>query len=65
MLAIDGWGGLTEANEDANDLLMEIASRGPALGVHTELAAHGADVGLHLILARRGQNPDLVQIARP
>ncbi|MBO3734992.1 type VII secretion protein EccCa [Glycomyces niveus] len=39
LLAIDGWGGLTEANEDANDLLMEIASRGPALGVHTVLTA--------------------------
>lgn len=39
VLAIDGWGGLTEANEDANDLLMEIASRGPALGVHTVLTA--------------------------
>jgi DNA segregation ATPase FtsK/SpoIIIE, S-DNA-T family len=39
VLAIDGWGGLTEANEDANDLLMEIASRGPALGVHVVLTA--------------------------
>jgi S-DNA-T family DNA segregation ATPase FtsK/SpoIIIE len=39
LLAIDGWGGLTEAKEDANDLLMEIASRGPALGVHTVLTA--------------------------
>jgi S-DNA-T family DNA segregation ATPase FtsK/SpoIIIE len=39
VLAIDGWGGLTEANDEANDLLMEIASRGPALGVHTVLTA--------------------------
>jgi S-DNA-T family DNA segregation ATPase FtsK/SpoIIIE len=39
VLAIDGWGGLYEANDDANDLLMEIASRGPALGVHTVLTA--------------------------
>ncbi|WP_335987091.1 type VII secretion protein EccCa [Glycomyces sp. MUSA5-2] len=39
LLAVDGWGGLTEAKEDANDLLMEIASRGPALGVHTVLTA--------------------------
>jgi len=39
VLAIDGWGGLHEANEDANDVLMEIASRGPALGVHTVLTA--------------------------
>ncbi|MFG3342862.1 type VII secretion protein EccCa [Glycomyces sp. NPDC048151] len=39
VLAVDGWGGLTEANEDANDLLMEIASRGPALGVHAVLTA--------------------------
>lgn len=39
VLAIDGWGGLTEADDQANDLLMEIASRGPALGVHTVLTA--------------------------
>ncbi|MDA1358967.1 type VII secretion protein EccCa [Glycomyces luteolus] len=39
VLVIDGWGGLTEANEDANDLLTEIASRGPALGVHVVLTA--------------------------
>jgi S-DNA-T family DNA segregation ATPase FtsK/SpoIIIE len=39
VLIIDGWGGLTEANDEANDLLMEIASRGPALGAHTVLTA--------------------------
>ncbi|GAB3996554.1 type VII secretion protein EccC [Glycomyces albus] len=39
LLAIDGWGALTEADDNASDLLLEIAGRGPALGVHTVLTA--------------------------
>jgi S-DNA-T family DNA segregation ATPase FtsK/SpoIIIE len=39
VLVIDGWGALTEANEEAVDVITEIAARGPALGVHTVLTA--------------------------
>ncbi|RRS00501.1 type VII secretion protein EccCa [Glycomyces terrestris] len=56
LLAIDGWGGLTEAKEDANDLLMEIASRGPALGVHTVLTAvNSAQIRARLAAAISGR----------
>ncbi|WP_163512836.1 type VII secretion protein EccCa [Fodinicola acaciae] len=34
-LVIDGWGPLREADNDIEDVLVEIAQRGPALGVHT------------------------------
>ncbi|THV40143.1 type VII secretion protein EccCa [Glycomyces buryatensis] len=39
VLLIDGWGALYEANDDANEILSEIAGRGPALGVHVVLTA--------------------------
>jgi S-DNA-T family DNA segregation ATPase FtsK/SpoIIIE len=34
-LVIDGWGPLREADPDIEDLIVEIAQRGPTLGVHT------------------------------
>ncbi|WP_279580201.1 type VII secretion protein EccCb [Fodinicola feengrottensis] len=34
-LIIDGWGPLREADTDIEDLIVEIAQRGPTLGVHT------------------------------
>ncbi len=34
-LLIDGWASVREAFDDADDALMDIASRGPSLGVHT------------------------------
>ncbi|MCC3761600.1 type VII secretion protein EccCa [Glycomyces sp. TRM65418] len=39
VLAIDGWGALTEADDEAGDIVGEIAARGPALGVHVVLTA--------------------------
>ncbi|GAB3463622.1 type VII secretion protein EccC [Streptomonospora sediminis] len=34
-LLIDGWAGVRDAVEDADDILIDIVSRGPSLGVHT------------------------------
>ncbi|WP_239648869.1 type VII secretion protein EccCa [Nocardiopsis chromatogenes] len=34
-LLIDGWASVRETFDDADDMLMDIATRGPALGVHT------------------------------
>ncbi|MFC4868313.1 type VII secretion protein EccCa [Streptomonospora arabica] len=34
-LLIDGWAGVREAVEDADDILTDVVSRGPSLGVHT------------------------------
>ncbi|MBE1458133.1 S-DNA-T family DNA segregation ATPase FtsK/SpoIIIE [Nocardiopsis terrae] len=38
-LLIDGWAGVREALPDVDDVLNDIVSRGPALGVHTVLTA--------------------------
>ena len=38
-LLIDGWAGVREALQDVDDVLNDIVSRGPALGVHTVLTA--------------------------
>ncbi|MDT0302504.1 type VII secretion protein EccCa [Streptomonospora wellingtoniae] len=34
-LLVDGWAGVREAVEDADDILTDVVSRGPSLGVHT------------------------------
>ncbi|ASU86220.1 type VII secretion protein EccC [Nocardiopsis gilva YIM 90087] len=36
-LVIDGWSAVSEAFEDADNVLVDIASRGPSLGLHTIL----------------------------
>lgn len=37
VLVVDGWGGLRDLDPDLEEPLTEIATRGPALGVHTVL----------------------------
>ncbi|MGH8877504.1 MAG: type VII secretion protein EccCb, partial [Stackebrandtia sp.] len=39
VLIIDGWGALRDTDMELDDVLMDIAGRGPALGVHTVLTA--------------------------
>ncbi|MFE9243575.1 type VII secretion protein EccCa [Nocardiopsis sp. NPDC006938] len=42
-LVIDGWAGLREAYPDVDDVLTDIVSRGPSLGVHTVLTSSAAN----------------------
>ncbi|WP_344075382.1 type VII secretion protein EccCa, partial [Nocardiopsis metallicus] len=42
-LLIDGWAGLREAFPDVDDVLTDIVSRGPSLGVHTVLTSSAAN----------------------
>ncbi|PWV47218.1 S-DNA-T family DNA segregation ATPase FtsK/SpoIIIE [Nocardiopsis sp. L17-MgMaSL7] len=42
-LFIDGWAGLREAYPDVDDVLTDIVSRGPSLGVHTVLTSSASN----------------------
>ncbi|MGW1678636.1 type VII secretion protein EccCa [Saccharopolyspora sp. NPDC002376] len=42
-LVLDGWGVLRESDLDLEEVVMDIAGRGPALGVHTVLTANAGN----------------------